>query len=275
MGLVPPSTDEHKSWANELISGAQLVSTRVLRHICQLHVTLNRKCQGLWPCAARRITKGLETGEVLADEDVTKMTNDELHRTLDKPRKLRVDFYAHTEGDGADQSEEEECDPRNLLDPVDEHRSLMETLMSLGVDQGTATKKVSELYSPPRVTREAQRRPALGISGLRAFDLSTAHPEGGNWNQILKEHRDLATRICEDDDPDWLIGPPPCTDFSVLGQWRHKRMKIEGVRRRLREARRRLEFCVVLYNKQLARGKRAGGRGSWSDSRTGTESTQR
>ena len=69
-------------------------------------MTLNRKYQGLWQCVARRITKDLDTGEVWADEDVTKMTNDELHRTLDKPRKLRVDFYAHTEGYGADQSEE-------------------------------------------------------------------------------------------------------------------------------------------------------------------------
>ncbi len=71
----------------------------------------------------------------------------------------------------------------------------------------------------------------------------------------LKEHRKLATCICEDDDPDWLVGSPPCTDFSVLGRWNHKRMKIEDVRRRLREARRHLEFCILLYNKQVARGK--------------------
>ena len=119
---------------------------------------------------------------------------------------MRVDFYAHLENYGVGQSEEGECDSRNLLDPVDEHRSLIETLMNLGVDQGAATKKVSELYSPLRVTRESQRRPALGISGLRAFDLSFTHPERGSWKFNLKEHRDLATRICEDDDPDWLIG---------------------------------------------------------------------
>ena len=70
-------------------------------------------------------------------------------------------------------------------------------------------KKVSELYSPPIVTLEAQRRPALGISGLKAFDLSTAHPDGGKWNFNLKEHRELAIQICEKDDPDWLIGSPP------------------------------------------------------------------
>ena len=105
-GISAQSPDGNKSWANELISGAQLVSTRVLRKKCQRHVTLNRKDQALWPCRARRITKGLETGEVLADENVTRMTNDELHRTLDKPRNLRLDFYAHLEDYGVDQSEE-------------------------------------------------------------------------------------------------------------------------------------------------------------------------
>ena len=32
-------------------------------------------------------------------------------------------------------------------------------------------------------------------------------------------------------------------------------MKVEDVRKRLQEARRHLEFCVVLYRDQLARGK--------------------
>jgi hypothetical protein len=83
----------------------------------------------------------LETGEVLADEDVTRMTKEELHRTLDRPRKIRVEFYAHLDSDEADRSEEEECAPRKLLDTVDEQRSLIETLLSLGVDQGAAMKK--------------------------------------------------------------------------------------------------------------------------------------
>ena len=64
----------------------------------------------------------METGEVLADEDVTQMTKEELHRTLDKPRKIRVEFYAHLDDNKADGSEEEECAPRRLLDAVDEQR---------------------------------------------------------------------------------------------------------------------------------------------------------
>ena len=141
-GISAPNYGEKKSWANDLTNGAQLVSVRVLRNICQRHVTLNSKDQALWPCVARRITQDLETSEVLADEDVTQMTSEELHRTLDKPRKIRVEFYAHKNCDESSGSEEreEECAPRKLLDEVDEQRSLIETLLSLGVDQGAAMK---------------------------------------------------------------------------------------------------------------------------------------
>ena len=104
--------DEKKSWANDLINEAPLVSVRILRNQCQRYVTLNRKDKHLWPCVARRITKDLETSEVLADEDVTQMTNEELHRTLDKPRNIRVEFYAHKNCDESSGSEEEEeCAP--------------------------------------------------------------------------------------------------------------------------------------------------------------------
>ena len=126
-GISAPEINKNTSWSNEKINGAQLVSVRVLRNLCQRYVTLNTKDQALWSCVARRITKDLETGEVLADEDVTQLTKGELHRTLDKPRKIRVEFYAHLNDSDADRSKEE-CDPRNLLDPVDEQRSLMETL---------------------------------------------------------------------------------------------------------------------------------------------------
>ena len=61
-GINAPRYGEKKSWANGLTNGAQLVSVRVLRNICQRHVTLNSKDQALWSCVARRITKDLETG---------------------------------------------------------------------------------------------------------------------------------------------------------------------------------------------------------------------
>ena len=62
-------------------------------------------------------------------------------------------------------NDEEEIEERRLLDPVDEPRSLMETLMSLGVAQDVAALKVSEIYSPLRVTATARFRLEYAPSG--------------------------------------------------------------------------------------------------------------
>ena len=77
----------------------------------------------------------------------------------------------------------------------------------------------------------------------------------GIWDFNKAAHRERARHICTYEDPDWIIGSPPCTDFSVLGRWNHRRMKAEHVRRRMKEARRHLEFCMILYQDQLDRGK--------------------
>ena len=65
---------------------------------------------------------------------------------------------------------DEDAEPRTLLDPVDDQRNLIETLISLGVEHGVAARKVVEVYSPPRVTKAARQRPDLNIEGLRTFD---------------------------------------------------------------------------------------------------------
>ena len=127
--------------------------------------------------------------------------------------------------------------------------------MSSGVEQSIAAVKVSELYSPPRVTEAARTRPDLGIKGLKAVDLTTPRPNGGSWDFTQKQHRDEAMEIIENDDPDWVIGCPPCTDFSGLGRSNHRRMDPDEVRRRMREARTHLNFCVQVYRNQLSRGK--------------------
>ena len=104
---------------------------------------------------------------------------------------------------------EEETEDRQLLDPVDEERGMIETLLSMGVDGDEAMAKVSEIYSPPRVTDMANRRPGLNIKGLGAFDLSTPRPGGGNWDFNIRAHREEVKRICAEEVPDWLIGCPP------------------------------------------------------------------
>ena len=76
----------------------------------------------------------------------------------------------HRDDDG------DEAEPRRLLDPVDDKRNLIETLISPGVDQDEAVKKVPEVYSPPRVTMAALCRPDLNIKGPRAVELTINHP---------------------------------------------------------------------------------------------------
>ena len=102
---------------------------------------------------------------------------------------------------------------------------------------------------------EKQRR-NLNLSGLAALDLRTQKPNGEPWNFNKKSDHKEALRLYEELKPDWVVGSPPCTDFS---SWNiginHKRMDPAEVERRLAEARCHLRFVVMLYKKQLARGK--------------------
>ena len=56
-------------------------------------------------------------------------------------------------------------------------------------------------------------------------------------------------------DPDWVIGAPPCTAFSI---WNYaldfKDMDAEAVRDKLAEGRIRLKICCRMYRRHLRRG---------------------
>ena len=78
-----------------------------------------------------------------------------------------------------------------------------------------AALKVSDIYSPPRGTATARLRLDLNITGVRAFDLNTPNPNGGQWDYCKSEHRKRARLICEDD-PDWVIG---CLHARISACW--------------------------------------------------------
>ena len=62
--------------------------------------------------------------------------------------------------------------------------------------------------------------------------------------------------MIDTDDPDWIIGSPPCTAFSIWNrQMNYRKMDPEKVRIAIEEGVRHLEFCCKLYRRQLARGK--------------------
>ena len=59
-----------------------------------------------------------------------------------------------------------------------------------------------EMYSPPRVTEEAQR---WGPKTGEAMDLTTG------WNFRRQDHRNQAWRYVEEKKPMLVIGSPMCT----------------------------------------------------------------
>jgi hypothetical protein len=139
---------------------------------------------------------------------------------------------------------------------TDEKDMIISMLCHVGVDVNTATAKVSEMYSPPRVTAAADKFPGMNIKGLKAFDLSTKNPNGVPWDFGQASHRAMARRICSADNPDWIIGSPPCTPFSILNRGlNYPKMDPAEVKRRIAEGRVHLAFCAQLYKDQISRGK--------------------
>ena len=93
------------------------------------------------------------------------------------------------------------------------------------------------------------------FEGLRALDLRTLKPDGQPWNFPKRADRRLASQLIDKDEPDWLIGSPPCTAFSI---WSYAmncpKMDKEKVDETIAEGRTHLNFVVSLYRKQIMRG---------------------
>ena len=108
---------------------------------------------------------------------------------------------------------------------------------------------VSEIYSPPRVAKLAQKfnlRPGFSID-IRENDPDDNMP----WDLNNFEKRAKLKFRVEHERPLLLIGSPPCTVFSSLFASNVSRMIQRNpteLRRKIREGVSNLLFCVELYN---------------------------
>ena len=114
-----------------------------------------------------------------------------------------------------------------------------------------------EMYGQGSIVSEANtKRRSLNLRGLNAFDLRTCKPDGAPWNFNVKEDRHLARRFIKENDPEWIIGSPPCTAFGIWNrQINYRKMDADKVKAAVDEGKRHLRFCAQLYRRQLARGK--------------------
>jgi len=114
---------------------------------------------------------------------------------------------------------------------------------------------VSEIYSPPRVTRAIKMMPSSEVIAGFALDLTTSDVDGRAWNFDEKEMRDRARKKFHEEKPMFLIGSPYCTPYSPLQALSAARRDPEEVRRELVKANVHMEFVAELYREQVLAGR--------------------
>lgn len=119
-----------------------------------------------------------------------------------------------------------------------------------GVEESGMRMAIAEAYSPPRVTRAAERH------GLRAgwsLDLTTRRKDGRAWDFSQAWMREEARALAARTKPRLIVGSPPCTPFSAL-QNLSKRGREEQLARERAAAEVHLRFCCQMYKDQAERG---------------------
>ena len=152
------------------------------------------------------------------------------------------------EGEGT----ERETRPRSQeAQPVDQDvvMRVEEAIASLMERFGTDRADVAEIYSQPRVTREAQY---MGLTPGFALDLTTCDDDGRPWDFADPEMRQRARHKLKQTKPRLLIGSPMCRAFSSLMVMSAGKRDPEVMRREFVEATVHLEFCIEMYEEQLA-----------------------
>ena len=112
--------------------------------------------------------------------------------------------------------------------------------------------QVAEVYSPPRVVEMANR---MGMRGGWSLDLTICDPDGSPWDFNSIKMRNRAIEKWLNDRPFVLIGSPMCTAYSAMNRINYCRLAPDEVAQRLAYAKKRLEFCIRLYEIQWESGR--------------------
>ena len=155
------------------------------------------------------------------------------------PETPRIDPSGDAENLEAERDDDSEHPPQyEMSDDEDETNDAEMGLLDIGHDEQAMTLvdqlgivvqqrrrpridkrrkyTVSEVYSPPRITREiARTRPAHLSPGL-ALDLTVNDPDDGKpWDFSIPAKRIKARQLLQRTKPMLLIGSPMCTAFST------------------------------------------------------------
>ena len=79
------------------------------------------------------------------------------------------------------------------------------------------------------------------------MDLISHDMDGLPWDFIGSRVRNHVTRQLLNDKPPVIIGRPMCTEYSAMSRINNSKMQTEEVEQRLAYARKRIEFCINVY----------------------------
>ena len=102
---------------------------------------------------------------------------------------------------------------------------------------------IMEIYSPPRVTKEARKQNAQGRHG-QALDLRTG------WDFTKRAHRREAIQLVKKFKPALLVLSPPCTTFSTLRRLSDYKRDFDTVEQERQEGLMHWHFCLYLARLQ-------------------------
>ena len=153
-------------------------------------------------------------------------------------------------------------EPMDRAQLAETHREIESAILLIGGDtkkyrreRQTRTRAiVSEIYSAPRVTAMAGRRPHYGCVPGLALDLTTTDDEGNPWDFSHEHMRDKADKLLDEERPLFLIGSPMCTAFSRLLALSAAKRDPREIKRQYDRAMIHLEFCCKLYQRQVDKG---------------------
>ncbi len=131
---------------------------------------------------------------------------------------------------------------------------IMEIARDLGGPQKAYRKErvkamkgiVSEIHSPPRVTRAIKMMPGSEVIAGFAMDLTTTDVDGRAWNFDGQEMRDMARKGFHAEEHMFLIASPYCAPYSPLQALSAARREPEEVRRELIRANVHMEVVTGL-----------------------------
>ena len=112
--------------------------------------------------------------------------------------------------------------------------------------------EVCEFYSIPRI---APRAIGKYVSKSASFDINTNDTNGEPWNFMKSSIRQKAREYVKNNKPMFIIGSPPCDQWSIMQNLNNNKRDPEDIKRKLIEARIHLSFCAELYRMQIDAGR--------------------